>query len=330
MKQTLTFAAKCLVAIMLFMWSIWAGASVTEKFLSDSDTILNAEVSELSAEEDSLNFAKFQQAEYDMLCLVAHFEGVKVNAYWDPHGRIWTIGIGNTVRPNGTKVKYGDRIKDKDELFEYFKAHVEAYIWPDMQKYLPMSDMTVQEIAALGSLFYNCGSGILRNKDGSPTYLADVIYSCYAFATHPGSVELIANGDTSVVYTVDSKKAFEHSKSELIRLMNQKVYAKGKKLDVLVKRRLLEQKIFFGEIIMDNKGEFALENSVNFAEQPLGAAYSIPIRDFNDVTLVCDSINNCPYGRNLQDSIEYAFAHPVKRSSATYRKKTTTRRRIRR
>ena len=325
MKQTLTLVTKFLVAITLFMWSIWAGASVTEKFLSDADTILNAEVSELSAEEDSLNFAKFQQAEYDMLCLVAHFEGVKVNAYWDPHGRIWTIGIGNTVKPDGTKVKSGDRIKDKDELFEYFKAHVEAYIWPDMQKYLPMSDMTIQEIAALGSLFYNCGSGILRNKDGSPTYLSDVIYSCYAYATHPGSVELVDENDSSV-YKVDSEKALEYSKKELVRLMNMKVYAKGKKLDVLVKRRLLEEKIFLGEIIMDNKGEFALENSVNFAEQPLGAAYSIPIKAFNDISLVCDSINNCPYGRNLEDSIEYAFTHPVK---VTY-KKTATRRRIRR
>ena len=324
MKSIKNSAMKFVAAMSLIMWSIWAGASVTDKYLSDDDTILSAEISELSAEEDTLNFAKFQEAEYDMLCLVAHFEGVKVNAYWDPYGRVWTIGIGNTVRPNGTKVRSGDRIKDKDELFEYFKAHVEAYIWPDMQKYLPISEMSVQEIAALGSLFYNCGSGILRNKDGSPSYFANVIYSRYAYATHQGSVEVVADGDSSV-YTVNSESALEYCKSEFIRLMNTKVYAKGKKLDVLVKRRLLEEKIFLGEIIMDNKGEFALENSVNFAEQPLGAAYSIPIKDFNDISLVCDSINNCPYGRNLEDSIEYAFTHPRK---VVYKK--TARRRIRR
>ena len=325
MKQIVTWTAKILVVIAIFMSSSWMFASVAAT-LSEADTILNAEISELSAEEDTLNFAKFQQAEYDMLCLVAHFEGVKVNAYWDPHGRVYTIGIGNTVRPDGTKVKYGDRIKDKDELFEYFKAHVEAYIWPDMQKYLPMSEMSVQEIASLGSLFYNCGSGILRNKDGLPSHLSDVIYSYFCYKAQSDTVVNVIDDEDSTVYTVDSRKAVDYCKRELTRLMNLKVYSGGKKLNVLVKRRLLEEKIFFGEIIMDNKGEFALENSVNFAEQPLGAAYSIPIRDFNDVTLVCDSINNCPYGRNLQDSIEYAFTRPVRQ--APYKK--TAKRRIRR
>lgn len=325
MKKVVTWTIRLMVVVAIFMSSSWMFA----RTLSESDTILNAELSSISAEDDTLNFAKFQQAEYDMLCLVAHFEGVKVNAYWDPHGRVYTIGIGNTVRPDGTKVKYGDRIKDKDELFEYFKAHVESYIWPDMQKYLPLSEMSVQEIAALGSLFYNCGSGILRNKDGSPSHLADVIYSYFVYAAQPDTVEVVTDGD-STIYMVNSREAQRYCEVELTRLMNLKVYSGGKKLDVLVKRRLLEEKILFGDIVMDNKGEFALENSVNFAEQPLGAAYGIPIKDFGDVSLVCDSINNCPYGRNLQDSIDYAFTHPVKRSPATYRKKTTSRRRIRR
>lgn len=306
MKQIVTWTAKILVVIAIFMSSSWMFASVAAT-LSEADTILSTEISVLSVEEDTLNFAKFKQAEYDMLCLVAHFEGVKVNSYWDPHGRIWTIGIGNTVHPDGTKVKYGDRIKDKDELFEYFKAHVEAYIWPDMQKYLPMSEMSVQEIAALGSLFYNCGSGILRNKDGSPSRLSDVIYSYFFYNAQSDTTIDVVDDEDSTVYMVDSKKAKECCQRELTRLMNLKVYSGGKKLDVLVKRRLLEEKIFFGEIVMDNKGEFALENSVNFAEQPLGAAYGIPIKNFGDTSLVCDSINSCPYGRNLQDSIEYAF-----------------------
>ena len=296
-----------MIAFTMFAYATWVNA---DAFVDTFDkVILNTEI---NPDEDSLAFKKFQEAEYDMLCLIAHFEGVKVYSYWDPYGKCYTIGIGNTVRPDGKKVTSADRIHDKEELLGYFKQHVENYIYPDMQKYLPLAEMTTQEIAALGSLFYNCGSGILHEKDGTPTYMADVIDSYFIYKNCTDSVEVMVVGENSSNYKVDAREAQEFCKKELISLMDKKVYAKGKKLDVLIKRRYMEEKIFFNEIIMDNTGEFSLENSVNFAEQPLGAAYSIPMNDFADNTLVCDSINTCPYGRNLEDSIEYAFNHPKK------------------
>lgn len=46
---------------------------------------------------------RFVAAEEDMLLLIAHCEGVRTRAYWDPNGKKWTIGIGNTVRPDGAR-----------------------------------------------------------------------------------------------------------------------------------------------------------------------------------------------------------------------------------
>ena len=309
-----------MIAVPMFVYTTWVNA---DAFIDASDKVILS--AETNPDEDSLTFKMFQEAEYDMLCLIAHFEGVKVYSYWDPYGKCYTIGIGNTVRPDGKKVTSKDRIHDKEELMEYFKQHVETYIYPDMQKYLPLAEMTTQEIAALGSLFYNCGSGILHEKNGAPTYMADVIGSYFTYKNATDSVEIAVEGSNPYSYKVDMAEGLEFCKKELTSLMDKKVYAKGKKLDVLIKRRYMEEKILFNEIIMDNTGEFSLENSVNFAEQPLGAAYSIPMNDFADNTLVCDSINNCAYGRNLADSIEYAFNHPNK---VTY--KRTVKRKVRR
>ncbi len=280
----------------LAVLAIFAASLSSAQVAEVSDTVADAEI-----DNDSAEFKKFQEAEYDMLCLIAHFEGVKVNAYWDNKGRVWTIGIGNTVHYSGRPVKSTDRIKDKDELMRYFSHHVEKYIFTDMQKYLPMAKMSKSDIAALGSLFYNTGSGILYNKDKTPSEFCRNL--CEWF-----------------------NKKSASAKASIAAYMDKKVYAKGERLEVLVKRRAVEEKIIFGEIIMDNTGEYALENSVNFAEAPLGGIYSVKTRDLDDNSFVCDSINNCPYGRNLNDSINWAFTHPNKPATA---KKTTTAKRPR-
>lgn len=279
----------------LFFLAVLAifSASLSSAQVAESDTV------EIEVNNDSAEFKKFKEAEYDMLCLIAHFEDVKARAYWDPNGRVWTIGIGNTVHYSGRPVRSSDRIQNKDELMRYFSHHVEKYIFTDMQKYLPMAKMSKSDIAALGSLFYNTGSGILYNKDKTPSEFCRNL--CEWF----------------------NKKSA--SKAKITAYMENKVFSGGKRLDQLVKRRAVEEKILFGEIIMDNTGEYALENSVNFAEAPLGGIYSVKTRDLDNTTFVCDSLNNCPYGRNLNDSINWAFTHPNK-PAAKAKKTTTTKR----
>lgn len=115
---------------------------------------------------------RFVAAEEDMLLLIAHCEGVRTRAYWDPNGKKWTIGIGNTVRPDGSPVRKFDRIRSQEELMDYFKTHVEKIILPVMEQYLPLKDMNRGEIAAFGSLVYNCGPGVLRGRNKMPTELS--------------------------------------------------------------------------------------------------------------------------------------------------------------
>ena len=272
-------------------------ASAWDSFESDSVTVADDE-SVLS--EDSL---KIEDSMYDMLCLVAHFEGVKVNAYWDAAARIWTIGIGNTVRPDGKPVRQTDRIADKDELLGYFSAHVRNYMMDDLLTYLPIELMSKQEIAAVGSLCYNCGSGILRNSDETPSTLARAIADY---------IETRGDSSRDVVKT----------------LMDKKITSRGRKLDVLVKRRAVEELILFGEVNMVDNSEYAIENSVNFAEVSLGAAYSLKIGELDDIQHVTDSINNCQYGRNLNDSIEYAFNHPNPVRKIKSQRRNVSRRRV--
>lgn len=107
-----------------------------------------------------------------MLYVIAHFEGMKSRAYKDDLAGIWTINIGNTVRPDGSKVRSGDRITSIEEALEYVNAHVDKNMAADMKTYLPLDKMTKEETAVMGSLLYNYGSGILRNRDRTPSALA--------------------------------------------------------------------------------------------------------------------------------------------------------------
>ena len=77
----------------------------------------------------NLAFNHFQKAEYDMLCLIAHCEGVRLRSYWDNKGKAWTIGIGNCYRPDGKKVGPGDVIHSKEELLAYFKSITHKHLF---------------------------------------------------------------------------------------------------------------------------------------------------------------------------------------------------------
>lgn len=243
-----------------------------------SDSLVNDSLALDTVSPAEARLAKFRAAEYDMLCLIAHCEGVKARAYWDPHGRVWTIGFGNTVRPDGKPVRRGDRIKSEEELMHYFTTHIEGKMFEDMTVYLEMDSMSNAEIVAMGSFLYNCGSGILRQKDGSPSELANAA-NAY-FVTHS-----------------------DEAKQTLKKLMDQKVRSGGKILPQLQKRRDLEERVMFGDILLDNNGELSLENAINFAECALGGIYSMGRNLPADTLDLCNRLENMR-GQNLNDSIQ--------------------------
>lgn len=268
-----------------------------------TDTIMTpfTPVAEVSSPSDSIagdsvciseNLKKFRDAEYDMLCLVAHCEGVKIKAYWDPNGKKWTIGFGNTVRPDGSPVRRGDKIKSEDELKLYFGSHVEKYIFSDMEKYLDMDKMSKEEIVALGSFLYNCGSGCLKTyskaeKKYIPTNFAKNLNEF--FETHSAE-----------------------AKEKVSIFMNKKVVSGGKTLSQLVKRRDLEMRILFGDIVLKNDGVLTEGNALDFSEIPLGGIYSIGNRLPTDTLDLCNCLRGISYGQNLTDSIQSQFNQPVR------------------
>lgn len=228
----------------------------------------------------NLAFNHFQKAEYDMLCLIAHCEGVRLRSYWDNKGKAWTIGIGNCYRPDGKKVGPGDIIHSKEELLAYFKSITHKHLFENMNKYLPLMKMSKDEIAAVGSFLFNCGPGLLRKKDKTPSDFSEQL---------------------SKYITTKDKKAAEFVKS----FMLEHVKAKGKTLVPLAKRRDLETRILFGEIVMDNQGEMKLENSVNFSEVPLGGIYSAGKMSLPSDSLELKKVLDTMPGRNLTDSIKF-------------------------
>lgn len=116
--------------------------------------------------------ANLKASEKLMLYVIAHFEGMKSRAYYDKAAKIWTINLGNTIRPDGKPVRPGDCIRTEEQALEYVSAHIDNKMSEDMVKYLPLDQMTQAEIAIMGSLFYNCGTGILHDRKGNPKQFA--------------------------------------------------------------------------------------------------------------------------------------------------------------
>ena len=94
------------------------------------------------------------------LDLIASFEGTRTKAYDDGVG-IWTIGIGTTAYPNGTKVKKGDTCT-LDQAKSYF-AH-------DLKRFeasvnnLVKVPLSQNQFDALISLVYNIGQTAFSNS----------------------------------------------------------------------------------------------------------------------------------------------------------------------
>lgn len=81
--------------------------------------------------------------------LIQVFEGCKLKAYWDPTGKVWTIGFGHTK-----KVTCGDTIT--------FEQAVELFAQDAAPLIALVQDRLLVEAAALVSFGYNCGIGALQ------------------------------------------------------------------------------------------------------------------------------------------------------------------------
>jgi lysozyme len=82
--------------------------------------------------------------------LIQSFEGCKLTAYWDPTGKVWTIGFGHTKKvTNGDTITFDQAVA----LFEQDSAPLIALV----------QDRPLVEAAALVSFGYNCGIGALMS-----------------------------------------------------------------------------------------------------------------------------------------------------------------------
>ena len=92
--------------------------------------------------------------------LIREFEGFVANAYLCP-SKVWTIGIGTTIYPNGVKVKKGDKctLEQAHEYLAHDMIEFEKTVNDSVK--VPLSQ---NQFDALVSLAYNIGSGAFKNS----------------------------------------------------------------------------------------------------------------------------------------------------------------------
>lgn len=101
------------------------------------------------------------------------FESCRLTAYKCPAGK-WTIGWGNTFYADGSPVKQGDKISQRqaDALFTLILNGFE-----DMARKALTATLTPNQFSAFVSALYNIGhgtskkSGLIRLTNGNPSTL---------------------------------------------------------------------------------------------------------------------------------------------------------------
>jgi lysozyme len=105
------------------------------------------------------------------LSIIRKHEGLRLNAYLCPAG-VWTIGWGNTLYENGSKVKQGDVITREraDALLLMIVNRFKSQITPMVNK-----PLTTNQWSALVSFVYNIGvsafqrSTMLKKVNANPS-----------------------------------------------------------------------------------------------------------------------------------------------------------------
>jgi lysozyme len=94
--------------------------------------------------------------------LIKSFEGLKLDAYLCS-SKIPTIGYGNTFYPNKTRVKLGDKLKNKQEAEELLKLALIEYE-KNVSALFYNVILNQNQFDALVSFAYNLGVGALAGS----------------------------------------------------------------------------------------------------------------------------------------------------------------------
>ena len=99
------------------------------------------------------------------LNLIIEFESFESEAYPDPLTKAdpWTIGYGTTVYPNGSRVRKGDKITEKQSK-EYLLHEVDSIVGTLEKKVPYWSQMNPNQRSALISFAYNLGAGFFNSS----------------------------------------------------------------------------------------------------------------------------------------------------------------------
>ncbi len=240
---------------------------LTEAFsnVARTDSVANDSVAAQSFDA----MQKIMSLTDDAVYAIAQFEGVRCRAYKDRAANgLPTIGIGNTVLANGRKVRIGDCLKSEAELIECVKVHIAERIAPVMARTLDVEHMGDAQIVSLIDLAYNCGAGVFE-KRGQATDLSLNIN------------EFVQTGSTS-------------AREKLDRYFKMKVYAGGKRLPQLEKRRAAEFRMFV-------KNDDDLLKA--YREANLGVMYSIRPDKIREAEDLATHLREAKIGYNLTDTI---------------------------
>lgn len=96
----------------------------------------------------------------ELIELIKQFEGFRSRAYLCP-SKVWTIGYGNTFYLDGSKVKQGDTITEKDATILLQKTLSDFRL--NVLKIVPAT-LPNTAVDALVSFAYNCGVTALKNS----------------------------------------------------------------------------------------------------------------------------------------------------------------------
>jgi lysozyme len=140
------------------------------------------------------------------LALIKHFESLRLNAYPDPVG-IWTIGYGAIRGLDGRPVTASHPPLTENQAAALLRRDCEICV-QGVRRLVPV-DLTQYEFDALCSFAFNLGSGALQSSS---------LRQC------------ILRGDLD-----DAAQQF-----------NRWVFAKGRRLEGLVRRRKAESQLFDG------------------------------------------------------------------------------------
>lgn len=242
-----------------------------------ADTLKVDSVPKLTDFVSCATHPNFEAAKFDMLCLIAHWENIKVRPYRLPGESFYTYGIGNTLTEDGKKVKRTDYIKDEDHLKEVFYNHLDEKIFPKMEEF-PLDSLSGQQICALVDIAYNCGEGVLDKFKP--------LVEEYCDSRNDSARHAAAEAKLRVAFTSRCK-------------------AQGRVLSALKSRRDFEWKLFTGEIVMKNNQQCVAENEVDLYNSSIGGGYTAYQKSRSKKPEeICDSINNCPVGRNVPDTVK--------------------------